>query len=187
MRGLKAADPYPPVDLTRTLIPTLGLIPAPPELDYPQTRFLTREALPTEYSPFWDNDCLKFFPARDQGACGACYAFAISTMLSLRYCLSAHKAGEVFERGVPMFSVQSLVSCGSTKRSELCAEGRTDNPYTNACDGAMIPLAIDFVVRDAPPLSPHASGRLQRAPMPLPWPAPTAEAICCPDAFRPRR
>lgn len=42
----------------------------------------------TDYNPFSGSQCLTKYPARNQGSCGSCYAFAAATMLSLRYCLS---------------------------------------------------------------------------------------------------
>jgi hypothetical protein len=45
------------------------------------------------FDDFTNNTCLRTFPPRSQGACGSCWAFAASTMLSLRYCVAAAKAG----------------------------------------------------------------------------------------------
>jgi len=72
-------------------------------------------SMPDEYHPFADNAtmaCLHTFPARDQGTCGSCYAFASSTAASLSYCLAAAKKGITFKE-TPVLSAQPLVSCGS--------------------------------------------------------------------------
>ena len=44
--------------------------------------------VPDDYNPFSGSECLQKYPARNQGSCGSCYAFAAATMLSLRYCLA---------------------------------------------------------------------------------------------------
>ena len=81
----------------------------------PRDAMKLMRSMPEEFHPFRDNStsaCLHTFPARDQGTCGSCYAFASSTVASLSYCLAAAKKGITFKE-TPVLSAQPIVSCGS--------------------------------------------------------------------------
>jgi hypothetical protein len=112
----------------------LGLLDTPPGTDPEPTTFVSLAALPTSYNPFTENggnDCLKNYPARDQGQCGSCYAFAASTMLALNYCLKAAAARVTYPDATPAYSTQGFVSCGSKRKTDLdvfAALGKTYVP-----------------------------------------------------------
>jgi hypothetical protein len=70
---------------------------------------------PETYDPFFgtsDEGCLTNFPARNQGSCGSCYAFAMTTAMSLQYCLKMHPSTRT--NPTLVFSPQTVVSCGSS-------------------------------------------------------------------------
>jgi hypothetical protein len=59
--------------------------------------------------------CLANMPARNQGSCGSCYSFAVTTAMSLSYCMKALEAGSAAypDADTLIFSPQTMVSCGS--------------------------------------------------------------------------
>ena len=70
---------------------SLGHVPFPAGHNYSALLPPVREAsasalLPANFNSMEGTECLVGFPRRDQGGCGASYAFAASTALSLQYC-----------------------------------------------------------------------------------------------------
>ena len=140
---------------------------SPPEHEIPPTHLVPKgseldalSSLPADYTPFAGGtaECIDNFPARNQGSCGSCYAFAASTMLSLRYCLAVHKEG--YSRStaaVPTLTAQGMVSCGTQRKS-------TDYgllPYTSGCRGASPVLTMEYLQDfgiSSTACSPYASG-----------------------------
>lgn len=98
----------------------LGYIPNY-DSDIPEVDPEDPDSLPSELS--WANSKCDHAP-KNQGACGACWAFAIAGMLSDRCCL----ANSAKDKG--WLSVQELVSCA---------------PKTYGCQGADINTPADYL------------------------------------------
>jgi hypothetical protein len=82
-----------------------------------------------EWSPFTGRyaECLAHFPAREQGGCGACYAFSATSAFSLQYCLEVYARGYSHSNiAIPVFTAQSMVSC-------------------KGCDGATPSEALNYI------------------------------------------
>jgi len=68
----------------------------------------------SDYSPFTGDAaaCLSNFPARNQGSCGSCFAFASTSAFSLQYCLKVYAEGFSHSNtAIPVLTPQNLVSC----------------------------------------------------------------------------
>jgi len=136
---------------------------------------------PDAWDPFTANDgadagCLTNFPARNQGSCGSCYAFAMSTAMSLQYCLKMHPSTRTSPTLV--FSPQTLVSCGSTidveenilvdyynddyenDQAKIYTRGGSGK-YNSGCNGGDGVLSLMFMKRFGYPFTvcyPYSSG-----------------------------
>lgn len=111
-------------------------------------------------------------PARDQGACGSCYAFCVCGMLSARFAISTD--GEVN----PVLSVQDMVTCGrrfirsafdtdyyNNTIQELIRQGvlaEADWYALEGCEGGLLVSSLDYVTLFGLPeekSKPYESGR----------------------------
>ena len=73
-----------------------------------------------DYTPFTGAKaaCLAQFPARNQGSCGSCYAFAATSAFSLKYCIAAYDAGGSYaDSAIPVLTVQNIGEQQSSKSS----------------------------------------------------------------------
>jgi cathepsin B len=73
-------------------------------------------------------------PVRDQGLCGACWAFATTNALAARFCVSGLAVNRTIQR---LLSPQQLVSCDTG-----CA---TDGTCQSGCTGGFVDAAIDYM------------------------------------------
>jgi len=140
-------------------------------------------ARPTTYDPFFgtsDEGCLTNFPARNQGSCGSCYSFAMTTAMSLQYCLKMHPSTRT--NPTLVFSPQSLVSCGSSidideqilvdyyhddyenDQARIYSRGGSSpsaGKYNSGCNGGDGVLSLMYMKRFGYPFTlcyPYASG-----------------------------
>ena len=136
---------------------------------------------PTTYDPFFgtnDEGCLARFPPRNQGSCGSCYSFAMTTAMSLQYCLKMHPSTRV--NPTLVFSPQTVVSCGSSIDidEEILVDyynddyesdqariysrgGATGAKYNYGCNGGDGVLTLMYMKRFGYPFTlcyPYASG-----------------------------
>ena len=108
------AKQYPPFLLTvAKLRQTCGLSRSGHKL----TNFRVSNDVPDEFDAReqWDDVCT----VRDQGSCGSCWAFSVSSVFTDRKTVAGS--------GVGMLSAQDLVSC---------------DPYDSGCDGGDFPTAF---------------------------------------------
>merc|ERR1719386_390047 len=76
------------------------------------------------------------YSARSQGSCGSCWAFATTTMLSLRSCI----AHEDVTQGLEL-SPQELVSCDTETTSVIVPPSSVEN---QGCNGGYLDLALKY-------------------------------------------
>ena len=140
---------------------------------------LKLQGRPATYDPFIgtaDETCLTNFPARNQGSCGSCYAFAATTAMSLQYCLKMNAGSR--QNPTLVFSPQTLVSCGgSIDMSETVLVdyynddyensqaymnyAGSDSPYNGGCNGGSGVKSFMYMKRFGYPFTvcyPYASG-----------------------------
>lgn len=60
-------------------------------------------------------------PVRDQGFCGSCWAFTMAQVVASKYQIDRFSAGRAID--YPMLSVQQILDCGWTNRSNSCEGG----------------------------------------------------------------
>ena len=102
---------YPPPSLRRTSSASTARFKYTNENELPES---------FDWREMYDEKCKnQIEQIYDQGACGACYAWATVTSLADRVCLSRAKRGDPSPKLLRL-SVQDLIACGSRDHGDIC-------------------------------------------------------------------
>ena len=134
----------------------MGLLPSAGDV---LVHSIKLSAIPDEYGAFHDIPsayssvpaaAIARFPARSQGACGACAFFAASSMMTLKYWAEAFRRGvSPTASSLPLLSAQGMVACGRLPRNGDGAPthaGGGWTTYDGGCCGASLDRVMDYLI-----------------------------------------